>query len=79
MTNRPPLTAESLDRMFPSRDSHADKKLDALWGAQAIAAFMRTSDDFVRKLAKDGEAPIRLKGGRYFTTRAEITAWLMRQ
>lgn len=78
--NRPPLTAERLDQMFPTKPRPARKSslaIESLWGAQAIADFMGVSDDFVRKLAKDGLAPIRLRGGRYFSTKTEITAWLM--
>ncbi len=70
-----PITAQQFDRMA-SAPRPPSLAADSLWSAVAIAKFIGVSDDFVRKLERDGGAPLRRVGGRLYSTRTEITAWL---
>ena len=62
--------------MTQSETRSASLATESLWGAQRIADFMGVSDDFVRKLAKQAATPIRIRGGRYYSTKTEIVTWL---
>ncbi|WP_174800978.1 DNA-binding protein [Martelella limonii] len=73
------LTTADIDRILEgaSRRRLPSLATESLWGAQAIADFMGTSADYVRKLSTtDDECPIRIRGGRYYATRTEIAEWL---
>lgn len=73
------LTTADIDRILEgvSRRRVPSLATESLWGAQAIADFMGTSSDYVRKLAvKDDDCPIRIRGGRHYATRSEIAGWL---
>ncbi len=84
------LTVERFDRMTekltPQRDcgvsgyegtgKRSTLATESLWGAESIAKFMGVSSDYVRKLSRRDDNPIREKGGRYFCTRTEIVVWL---
>lgn len=47
-----------------------------LWGLPLIAQIAGVSIDTVRRWHKDTDAPISKPGGRYFTTRRALMAWL---
>lgn len=53
-----------------------DMAKEALWGARAIAKFLRLSVDAVYDLALDPQCPIFRPSGRYFATRSELMRWL---
>lgn len=72
------LTADLFDRLaVPRLPRGSSLALESLWGATSIARFMGVSDDFVKKLSEEPGCPIRKRGGRLFTTKTEITAWLI--
>ncbi len=72
------LTADLFDTLTAPRiPKGSTLAREALWGASTIARFIGTSDDFVHKIAKENGSPIRRRAGRLFTTKTEITAWLM--
>jgi len=48
---------------------------DRIWGLENIARAAGVSSDTARRWARRG-APIRKVGGRWFTTRAALNAWL---
>ncbi len=53
-----------------------DLPKEALWGARAIAQFLRVSVDSVYDLARDPACPIHKPSGRYFAMRSELMRWL---
>lgn len=50
-------------------------RVERLWGAPAIAAFLDVSVDRVYDLAKDPNCPIFMAGKRYTAVRSELWRW----
>jgi len=67
--------AEAMSNLSETRRAQVSFAADALWGATPIAAFLGTSDDFVRKLERDPDAPVRRLGDRLFARRSDLLKW----
>ena len=66
-----PMTPQRFDALTGSKDK--------LWGLTAIANALSVSDKTVgRYVDRDPSFPVRRCGGRWFTTRTELNAWLRR-
>ena len=71
---QPKLTAERLDSMFPRNDTGNPFRI--IWTAEAIAARIGVSADFVRDtLAKVEGSPVKQVGGRYCAHEGDLLAF----
>lgn len=76
MTNRPPLTAESLDRMFSNQRQPSGNPFRIIWTAEAIGARVGVSADFVRDtLANVEGSPVKKIGTRYCAHEGDLLAF----
>ncbi|MFJ1308577.1 hypothetical protein [Agrobacterium sp. P15N1-A] len=74
--NQPKLTASRLDAILAGKPNDTGNPFRIIWTAEAIAARIGVSADFVRDtLAKVEGSPVKQIGGRYCAHEGDLLAF----